>query len=343
MKAILFDQHGPPEVLVQRDLPDPEISGSEVLIEVRAAAVNHLDVFLRRGLPGLRLNLPHVPGSDAAGIVRAVGPKVDSSLVAGTRVVLNPGISCGHCEFCSEGFGGACRTYKVVGEHTDGTYAQLLKVPSTNLLPLPDSMSFEDAAAAPLVFMTAWSMLIGKGQLRPGEDVLVLAAGSGVGTAAVQIARLAGCRVFAAAGSDEKLEHARKLGADVLINYRNEEFDRVVRQKTGNRGVDVVVDHVGADTWVRSLKAARKGGRILTCGATSGYAPQTDLRHIFYRQLRVIGSTMGSDSDFASVMRCVFRGQLRPVVDSVLPLKDAAEAHRRLEARNVFGKIVLVP
>lgn len=343
MKAILFDQHGPPEVLVQRDLPDPEISGSEALIEVRAAAVNHLDVFLRRGLPGLRLHLPHIPGSDAAGIVRAVGPQAEEALVIGARVVVNPGISCGHCEFCSEGLGGACRTFKVVGEHTDGTYAQLLKVPATNLLPLPDSMTFEDAAAAPLVFMTAWSMLIGKGQIRPGEDVLVLAAGSGVGTAAIQIAKLAGCRVFAAAGSDEKLAHARELGADVLINYRNEEFDRVVRQKTGNRGVDAVVDHVGADTWVRSLKAARKGGRILTCGATSGYAPQTDLRHIFYRQLRVIGSTMGSPSDFASVMRCVFRGQLRPVVDSVLPLKDAAEAHRRLEARNVFGKIVLAP
>lgn len=343
MKAIVFEQHGPPEVLVERDVPDPEVSGAEALIEVRAAAVNHLDVFLRRGLPNLKLKLPHIPGSDAAGIVRAVGPEADESLTVGARVVVNPGISCGHCEFCSEGLGGACRTFRVVGEHTDGTYARFLKIPSTNLLPLPESMSFEEAAAAPLVFLTAWSMLISKGGLRPGEDVLVLAAGSGVGTAAIQIARLAGCRVFAAAGSDEKLEHARRLGADVLINYRNEEFDRVVRQRTGNRGVDVVVDHVGADTWVRSLKAARKGGRILTCGATSGYAPATDLRHVFYRQLRVIGSTMGSDADFTAVMRCVFRGQLHPVVDSILPLKDAAQAHRRLEARDVFGKIVLVP
>jgi NADPH:quinone reductase-like Zn-dependent oxidoreductase len=236
-----------------------------------------------------------------------------------------------------------CRTYRIVGEHTQGTYADLIAVPAGNLLPIPDRLGFEEAAACPLVFMTAWSMLVGKGNIRAGETVLVLAAGSGVGSAAIQIARLSGCRVFAAAGSDEKLERARELGAEVLINYRQEEFDRVARRETGSEGVDVVVDHVGADTWLRSLRAVRRGGRILTCGATTGYAPGTDLRHIFYRQLRIIGSTMGSAADFADVMGCVFAGKLRPIVDRVLPLSDAAEAHRLVEARQVFGKLVLVP
>jgi NADPH:quinone reductase-like Zn-dependent oxidoreductase len=343
MKAIVFDRHGPPEVLVEREIPDPQVSGSDVLVEVRAAGVNHLDIFLRRGLPGLRMKLPHVIGADAAGVVRAKGPEAGPEPEIGARVVVNPGISCGHCEFCGAGFGGACRTFRIIGEHVDGSYAQLLKVPSANLMMLPAEIGFEDAAAAPLVFVTAWSMLITKGHLSPGEDVLVLAAGSGVGTASIQIARLAGCRVFAAAGSDDKLAHARELGAEILINYKREEFDRVVREQTGGRGVDVVVDHVGADTWVRSLRAARKGGRILTCGATSGYAPTTDLRHVFYRQLQVIGSTMGSAADFANVMRQVLAGRLRPVVDSILPLEHAAEAHRRIEARNVFGKIILRP
>ena len=343
MQAVLFREHGGPDVLTAASLPDPEISGQEVLIEVRAAAVNHLDIFLRRGLPGILLPLPHVPGSDAAGIVREPGPDVDPRLAVGTRVVVNPGISCGRCEFCTAGFGGQCETYRIVGEHTQGSYAELLKVPADNLLPIPDDMSFEEAAASPLVFMTAWSMMVTKGRIRPGEDVLVLAAGSGVGTAAIQIARLVGCRVFAAAGSDAKLERARELGAEVLINYRREAFDRVVREHTGKRGVDVVIDHVGAETWAQSLRSARKGGRILTCGATSGHSPATDLRHVFYRQLQIIGSTMGSPRDFGEVMRCVFRGQLRPIVDRVLPLRDAAAAHRLIEERQVFGKLILVP
>ena len=342
MKAVLFHEHGGPEVLRCEDASDPTPAGEEVLIEVHAASVNHLDVFVRRGLPGIKLPLPHIPGGDAAGVVREIGPDV-KGLEVGLRVTINPGISCGRCEFCVSGFGSQCRTYHMVGETIQGSYAELLKIPCHNVLPIPDGFSFEDAAAAPLVFMTAWSMMITKGKLRPGEDVLILGAGAGVGTAAIQIAKMAGCRVFATASSDEKLERARELGADVLINYEEEEFDRAIRKLTGKRGVDVVVDYIGADTWVRSLKAARRGGRILTCGATTGPTPQTDLRHIFFRQLQIIGSTMGSPKDFEDVMKCVFRGQLKPIIDRVMPLSEAREAHELIEGRKVFGKLILKP
>jgi NADPH:quinone reductase-like Zn-dependent oxidoreductase len=343
MKGICFYEHGGPEVLQTAEMPGPAAGGDRVLVAVRAASVNHLDVFLRRGFPGLALTLPHVPGSDAAGVVVESGPEAEPPLAPGTRVVLNPGSGCGRCEMCRRGEESLCRAYRIVGEHSQGAYADLISAPASSLLPLPDDLGFEEAAACPLVFMTAWSMLVSKGGIRAGESVLVLAAGSGVGSAAVQIAKLSGCRVFAAAGSEEKLECARRLGADVLIDYRREEFDRAVRRETDSRGVDVVVDHVGADTWVRSLRAARRGGRILTCGATTGYDPRTDLRHIFHRQLQVIGSTMGSAGDFDAVMAEVFAGRLRPIVDRVLPLSEAAEAHRLIEARRVIGKLVLTP
>lgn len=342
MKAVVFHEHGGPEVLKYEDVPDLRPGPDEVLIEVKATSVNHLDIFIRRGLPGVRIPLPHIAGSDVAGIVRELGSGV-KDIGVGRRVVVNPGVSCGHCEFCASGFGSQCLTYRLLGENTDGADREFIAVPARNVLPIPDSLDFEAAASAPLVFLTAWSMLISKGKLRPGEDILILGAGAGVGIACIQISKLVGARVFAAAGSDEKLSKARELGADVLINYREQEFDKKVRELTDKRGVDVVVDYVGADTWVKSLRSARRGGRVLTCGATTGYAPQTDLRQIFFRQVQVIGSTMGSPKEFADVMRCIFRGQLKPVVDRVLPLKDAAEAHRLLEARAVFGKVVLVP
>ena len=342
MKAVLFHTHGGPEVLRTEDVPDPTVSPDEVLIEVRAASVNHLDIFVRRGLPGVELPLPHIPGADAAGIVREVGLQVEG-LEPGQRVTINPGTNCGHCEFCSAGFASQCLRYRVVGEHIQGSYAALLKVPSHNVLSIPDEMGFEEAAAAPVVFLTAWSMMVTKGRIKPGEEVLILGAGAGVGTAAIQIAKMVGCRVYATAGSDEKLRKAQNLGADVVINHTDEEFDRVIRDQTNKRGVDVVVDYIGADTWVRSLRSARRGGRILTCGATTGPTPKTDLRHIFFRQLQIIGSTMGSPRDFVEVMRCVFRGQLKPVIDRVLPLTEARQAHELIESRQVFGKLVLVP
>src|SRR5438093_781559 len=340
MKAVVFDNHGSPEVLRYQEVPEPAAGPGEVVIAVKATSINHIDIFLRRGMPGIKVPLPKIIGSDAAGVIRDVGPGV-SEFRAGQRVTINPGISCGRCEFCTAGFGSQCVSYGMVGENTDGAYAELLKVPAHIVLPIPDSMSFEEAAAAPLVFLTAWSMMVSKGNLRPGEDVLILGAGAGVGTAAIQIARMTGCRVFATASSDEKLERARRLGADFLINYKTEEFDKTIRELTGKRGVDVVVDYIGADTWVRSLRSARRGGRVLTCGATTGFAPQTDLRQIFFRQVQVIGSTMGSQRDFLDVMKCVFRGQLKPVIDRVLPLREVRRGHELVEERAVFGKIVL--
>jgi len=342
MKAVVFHQHGGPEVLRYEEVPDPNPGRGEVVIEVRATSINHIDIFLRRGMPGVKVPLPKIAGSDAAGIVREIGPDV-LGLSTGQRVTINPGVSCGRCEFCSAGFGSQCASYHIIGEHSDGAYAQLVKVPAHVVLPIPDSMSFEEAAAAPLVFLTAWSMMVGKGNIRPGEDILILGAGAGVGTAAIQIAKMAGCRVFVTASTDEKLERARKLGADVLINYKTEEFDRKIRDLTNRRGVDVVVDYIGADTWVRSLRSTRRGGRVLTCGATTGFAPQTDLRQIYFRQVQVIGSTMGSHREFLDVMNCVFRGQLRPVIDRVLPLAEASKGHELIEQRAVFGKIVLTP
>ena len=342
MKAVVFHTNGGPEVLLYEDAPDPKAGPGEILIEVHATSINHIDIFLRRGMPGVKVPLPKIAGCDAAGIVREVGSGV-SELKVGDRVTINPGISCGHCEFCAAGFGSECTTYQMVGEHIQGAYAQLLKVPAHIALRIPDSMSFEDAAAAPLVFLTAWSMLVGKGRIQAGEDVLILGAGAGVGTAAIQIAKLSGCRVMATASSDDKLEKAKSLGADILINYRKEEFDKRIRDITSRRGVDVVVDYIGNDTWVQSLRSARKGGRILTCGATTGFAPQTDLRHIFYRQVQVLGSTMGSHREFLDVMKCIFRGQLKPIIDRVLPLADASVGHELIEKREVFGKIVLKP
>jgi len=340
MKAVVFNQHGGPEVLQYVDVPDPRPGPGEVLIEVKATSINHIDIFLRRGMPGIKVPLPKIVGSDAAGIIRELGRDV-SGLMPGQRVTINPGITCGHCEFCSAGFGSQCVSWAMVGENRDGAYAEFVVVPAHIVLPIPDHISFEDAAAAPLVFLTAWSMMVGKGNIRPGEDVLILGAGAGVGTAAIQIAKLVGCRVFATASNAEKLQRAKELGADFLINYTTEEFDKAIRELTNKRGVDIVVDYIGADTWVRSLRSARRGGRVLTCGATTGFAPQTDLRHIFFRQVQVLGSTMGSHREFLDVMKCVFRGQLKPVIDRVLPLPEARKGHELIEQRAVFGKIVL--
>jgi NADPH:quinone reductase-like Zn-dependent oxidoreductase len=342
MKAVLIREHGGPDVLRYEEVATPTPGANEVLIEVHAASINHIDIWARKGLPSVRFPLPLIPGCDAAGIVREVGKDV-TTVKIGTRVVINPGISCGRCEFCSAGHGSQCVRFTMVGEQRNGSYAQFLAVPEHIVLPIPDDVSFEKSAAAALVYLTAWSMLIGKARLKPGEDVLILGVGGCVGVAALQIAKLAGCRVYAAAGSEAKLEKARLLGADVLINYSTCEFDSKIRELTGRRGVDVVVDYIGAETWVRSLRSVRKGGKLVTCGATTGYAPQTDLRQIFYRQLQIFGSTMGSPREFSDVMQCVFRGDLDPIIDRVLPLDQARAGHEAIEARAVFGKIILSP
>lgn len=340
MKAVFFKEHGGPEVLEYGDFEEPTVGRGEVAVDVRAASVNHLDLFVRRGMPGVKIELPHIPGSDAAGVVSAVGEDV-AQLSVGDRVLINPSVSCGHCEFCARGDASLCTKYVLTGESSQGTCCERIVVPARNAIPIPESLSFEDAASIPLVFLTAWRMLISRGRVSPGEDVLILGAAAGVGIAAIQIAKAAGARVIAAASSKEKLELCGELGADVLINYAEEDFVKRVRSETGKRGVDVTVDYIGKDTWVKSLRSLVGGGRLLTCGATTGYDPQTDLRHVFFRQLEVIGSTMGGHNDLMKPLKLILEGRMRPVVGAVFDLENTAEAHRMMEQRRAIGKIVI--
>jgi NADPH:quinone reductase-like Zn-dependent oxidoreductase len=340
MKAIYFNKHGDAGVLEYGDLPDPVPAPGGVLIDVAAASLNHLDIFVRRGIPGLQIDYPHVPGSDASGVVSGLGSDV-TGFAVGDRVLINPSLSCGACDNCIRGDASMCRTFGIIGESTRGTCCEKIVVPAGNAIKIPDHFSFEAAAAVPLVFLTSWRMLITRGAVRPGEHVLILGAASGVGTACIQIAKKAGARVCATASTSEKLELCRRLGADVLINYTQEDFVKRIRSETGGNGVDVCVDFIGNDTWVKSLKSLATGGRLLTCGATTGYAPQTDLRHIFFRQLHIIGSTMGSKNDLLAPLQFLFNGEMEPVIDRVYDLKDTAAAHLLMEERGVAGKVVI--
>ncbi len=343
MKAIVFYRHGDPEVLEAAELPTPHPGPGEVRVRVRACAMNHLDLWVRRGIAALRLTMPHILGSDVAGVVDAVGPEV-SGIEVGDRVVVNAMLSCGQCEFCLRGEDNRCRRGGILGEHVRGGYAEYVVVPARNVLKLPDGFPFEEAAAASLVFLTAWHMLIPRGNLRPGEDVLIVGAGGGVNTAALQIAKLAGARVIVVASNAEKAARARALGADHVIDRSQEpDWSRAVWQWTGKRGVDVVVDNVGQATWMQSIRALRPGGRLLVVGATSGPNPEDfDIRYVFSRQISILGSTMGTQGDFRTVMGLIFAGRLRPVIDRTLPLtvEGAREGHRLLESGTVFGKIV---
>lgn len=340
MKAVGFYEHGGLDKLQPLDVPTPDIGERDVLVRVRACALNHLDLWTRQGLPGLKLQLPHIPGSDVAGEIAAVGNAV-SYWEPGVRVAVNPGLYCGECEWCIQGDHPLCVEFKILGEHVPGGYAEYVRVPGTNVVELPTDLDYVEAAAAPLVFLTAWRMLITRAKIRPGESVLVLGAGSGVSSAAIQIAKSAGCIVFATSSSDEKLRKAKEIGADVLINYREMEFDKAVWELTGKRGVDVVVDHVGPATFARSLRCLARGGRLVFCGATSGPEATFDLRRSFYRGHSILGSTMSSQKEFEDVMNLVFRRKLKPVVDRVYPLEKAREAQERLEKGEQFGKIVL--
>lgn len=339
MKAVRYHEHGPPEVLRYDDVDPPEPKEGEVVIEVKAASVNHLDIWLRRGLPGVKIPLPRVPGADAAGVI--VEPA--AGFKKGDRVLVDPGKCCWRCEFCGGDNNSMCPEYSIIGEHEDGCYAERVAIPATNVIALPDSIDFETAAAAPLVYLTAYRMLMTRARVRAGEDVLVLGAGAGVGTACLQIAKLAGARVIATARGDEKCAKLAALGADHVIDYAKEDFSKAVRRLTDKRGVDVVVDYLGKDTWYQSLLSLRRGGRLVTCGATTGFDPPEDIRQIFFRQLEVIGSTMGSRRELLEALRLVFAGRLKPVIDRTLPLRDAAEAHRLIESRGVFGKLLLLP
>ena len=340
MKAVYYERHGGPEVLTYGDVDEPPVRPGTVKIDVKAASLNHIDVFLRGGLPGFKIALPHIPGCDAAGLVCEVGDGVEDVAV-GDRIVVHPSISCGQCEFCVRGDASLCLGYQLLGETMTGTCCEKLVIPTANAIAIPDTMSFEDAASIPLVFTTAWRMLITRARLKAGEDILILGASAGVGIACIQIAKVAGARVFAAASTQDKLGLCKELGADVLINYKEEDFVRRIKEETGKRGVDVVVDYVGKDTWVKSLRTLSRGGRLVTCGATTGYNPETDLRHIFFRQLEIIGSTTGSRNELLAPLKLIFDGQMKPVVDKVFSLEETAQAHIEMEQRNALGKIAI--
>jgi NADPH:quinone reductase-like Zn-dependent oxidoreductase len=339
MKAVRFHEHGDTSVLRCEDVPEPELLSGEALVRVRACALNHLDIWGRRGLPGVKIPMPHICGSDIAGEVMG-STAVD--VPAGRRVLIQPGISCGRCGACLGGRDNECPQYEVIGYRShQGGYAEFVKVPLQNIVPIPDQLDFVQAAAFPLTFVTAWHMLITRAQLKRGDDVLVLAAGSGVGQAAIQIAFLHGARVFATAGSEDKLERARALGAYEVIHHHKQDFAEEIRRLTDKRGVDIVVEHVGEATWTKSVKSLARGGRLVTCGATTGPNGAVDLRRLFARQLTIHGSYMGTKAELLRAARFFFAGKLKPVVDRTFPLAEAAAAQRRMEEREQFGKIVL--
>ncbi|HEV2440749.1 MAG TPA: zinc-binding dehydrogenase [bacterium] len=342
MRAVRFHQHGDPQVLTYEEAPDPVPGPGQVLVRVRACAMNHLDIHVRRGIPGMTLPLPHILGSDVAGEVAGVGPGV-TGCKSGDAIVVNPGQSCGRCEACLSGDDNLCRRYAILGEHIPGGYAELVAVPEANILPKPAGLSFPDAAAVPLVFLTAWDMLVAGARVRPTETVLVWGAGSGVGSAAIQIAKVFDARVIAIAGADWKLERARALGADETINHATQQVGDEVRRLTGRRGADIVFEHVGQATWDTSLRALARGGRLVTCGATSGFAAETDLRYVFARRILIRGTFMGSKGTMYEILRQIEAGRLRPVVHDVRPLTDARRAHETMERSEHFGKLVLQP
>ncbi len=330
MKAIVFHQHGAPDVLKYEDAPEPSIRSNEVLVLVKACALNHLDLWVRRGIPGVPIPLPHIPGSDVSGEIAQISADVTTVRV-GQKIVLAPGVTCGKCAACISGQDNRCRQFTNLGYLIDGGCAEFVRAPEVNCLPYPENLSFEEAASIPLVFQTAWHM----------EDVLVLGAGSGVGSAAIQIAKFFGARVLATASTDEKLQKAKQLGADHLINHKTQKIREEVRRITNKRGVDVVFEHVGTATWEDTLASLALGGRLVTCGATTGYDAKVDLRYLFSRQLSLLGSYMGTKSELRTVMQLVATGRLKPIVDRVFPLAEAAAAHAYLESSSQFGKVVL--
>jgi NADPH:quinone reductase-like Zn-dependent oxidoreductase len=312
-----------------------------VRVRVKAVALNHLDIWVRKGGPAFHLEYPHRLGSDIAGVIDAVGPGAAAEV--GAKVVVQPGLSCMRCAACLAGHDNLCRYYKILGENTQGGYAEYIVVPQVNLAPYPERLSFPQAAASILTNLTAWQMVVHKARVQPGDTVLVQGAGSGIGVAAIQIAKLYGARVIATASTDDKLERARALGADHVIDYTKQDFVAECKKLTQKRGVDAVIEHVGGDVFAASIRAVKTGGRIVTCGATAGFHPAIDLRHIFFRQVEVLGSTMGSKADLLAVLGHVAAGRINPVVHEVLPLALAADAHRVLEERRAFGKVVLEP
>ncbi len=331
MRAIVIHQHGGIEELKMEEVPTPSPGKNEILVKVKAVGLNYLDIFVRKGSPGLRIEFPHIGGGDIAGIIAETGHEV-KHLQPGQRVLLDPIIT------LPNGHHGA------LGEDTTGGLADYISVSASNAIPLPDEVSFEDAASLPIAYGTAWRMLITRGHLKAGEDILILGASGGVGTGALQIAKMIGARTWVASSSEEKLNRLKELGADELINYsKNPDFHKEIRSRRNGKGVDVVVNFTGGDTWVRSLKALNHHGRLLTCGGTAGYFPPTDIRYIFRRELDILGSDGWQREDLIQLLEAVKDGSIKPIIDQIFPLEEVGKAHQKLEDRKVFGKLIVTP
>ena len=340
MRAIRFHEYGGPEVLRYEEVPDPVPRLDQLLVRVKACAMNHLDLWVRKGTT--KSPLPHIPGSDVAGEVVEVGKYV-TGLRSGQRVLLAPMTFCNHCAQCAAGRQNMCRGFSVFGNAVDGGDCELIAVPQVSVIPIPDHLSFDQAASVPLVFVTAWHMLTGRARIRPGYTVLVLGGGSGVGTAAIQICKLFNATVITTAGDENKLEKTRALGADYGINHYQQKISDEVGRITNKEGVDIVFEHVGKATWEESLESLKPGGTLVTCGATTGPEAAIDLRFVYSRQFSILGSYMGTMGELHEVLQHVFSGKLKPVIDRTFPLKDARVAHERMEKSEMFGKIVLNP
>jgi len=338
MKAVRIHAFGGPEVLQYEDIPDPKPRKDQVLVRIRACALNHLDLWIRKGTG--KVTLPHILGSDIAGEIVETGEYV-TGFPSGQRVLLAPMLFCNRCQYCTSGRQNQCIDFTVLGNRVDGGNCEFIAVPAVNVIPIPDSLDFSQAASVPLVFTTAWHMLVGRARIRQGQTVLVLGAGSGVGIAAIQVAKLFHARVITTAGDENKLEKARQLGADHLIDHYKQKISDEVRRITNKEGVDVVVEHVGVATWDESVKSLKPGGTLVTCGATTGYSAALDLRFLFSRQLSILGSFMGTMGELHEVLGHIFAGRLKPVIDRTFSLHDIRSAHEYMEASRMFGKIVL--
>ena len=347
MKAIVFSKQGSVEVLQYTDVPKPMLDTNEVLIKVEACAVNYLDLHARRNRPEIEAKLrrgdtPHILGSDIAGTIAEMDTAA-RGVAVGDRVVLAPCIPCGICSDCHRGAENLCDTQELIGFQTNGGYAEYVKAPAQNAIQIPKTLSFVNAAAMPIAYLTAWHMLMTRVQLRPEDDVLILGVGGGVGSAGLQIAKLTGARVFATASSDEKLERARQMGADITINYKDTDFSEVVLNVTDGRGVDVVLEHVGTATWEQSIASLAKNGRLVSCGVTTGNIGTINIRKMYQKELTVMGSALGTVAELRTLIHLAGQGKLEPIIDQVLPLEHAHEAHLLLENRQNFGKVCLCP
>jgi NADPH:quinone reductase-like Zn-dependent oxidoreductase len=340
LKAVYFKKHGDLDVLEYGDFPTPKVGPHDVLVKVKACGLNHLDIWTRQGMPGIQIPLPHILGCEITGTVAQVGSAVQS-FKKGDRVMIAPGQGCGRCQFCFEGRDSSCENYQMMGFQLNGGYAEYAVAREEHLIAISDRWDFAEWASTPLVFLTSWHMLLGRAQMKPGETVLVQAGGSGIGIAAIQIAKLSGATVITTVGSEEKVKKAKKLGADFVINYRKKNFAQEVKKITNGRGVDIVFEHIGPETWTGSLSSLARGGRLVFCGATSGPEVTMDLRFVFVKQYSILGSYMGSRHELMTVIRLLEEKKLHPVVDSVFPLRQAKEAQKKMLSRNFFGKIVL--